>query len=267
MNLLRVPKFFSRAALLTGFISGIAMASETTTELTSEPTTGRPVTSSVQEEESSHEIVRPMSLDIMNNTERISQIGFIEPALTPALMQEINQLYSYVDVNSQVPRDLMAKALSYYHTNLAKIENPNYLSIADFSQNSSQPRFYLVNMNTGAVWNLHVAHGKNSDPGNTGFATRFSNANGSEESSLGFFLTAETYYGEHGLSLRIDGLSSTNSNVRQRAIVIHGASYVYDENIKAGRSWGCFAFPMDDRDKVVQQLKGGSLVFAAQSSL
>jgi hypothetical protein len=110
-----------------------------------------------------------------------------------------------------------------------------------------------------------VAHGSGSDKANDGYAEKFSNVSGSNASSLGFYMTAETYNGKHGLSLRLDGLSSTNSNVRARAVVIHGASYVSDSDIKAGRSWGCPAVSMASKDKVIKMLKGGSIIYAGLS--
>jgi len=117
-------------------------------------------------------------------------------------------------------------------------------------------------MSTGAVLSLHVAHGMGSDKNNNGYAESFGNTSGSEKSSLGYYRAAETYIGVHGLSLRLDGLSSSNSNVRSRAIVIHPALYVIDANIKQGRSWGCLAIPYADRDKVIGLLKGGSIIYA-----
>ena len=62
---------------------------------------------------------------------------------------------------------------------------------------------------------------------------------GSKMTSLGTYVTAETYYGKHGLSLRLDGLDKENSRARERAIVIHGADYVTPDRTKMGRSWGC----------------------------
>ena len=48
-----------------------------------------------------------------------------------------------------------------------------------------------------------MAHGKGSGDN---MATRFSNREGSFESSLGLFTAGETYNGENGYSLRMDGL-------------------------------------------------------------
>ena len=72
-------------------------------------------------------------------------------------------------------------------------------------------------MASGEVWTLHVAHGEGSDPDDSGYAKTFSNVEGTRASSLGFFTTAETYSGEYGYSLRLDGLSSTNSKATRAA--------------------------------------------------
>ena len=89
----------------------------------------------------------------------------------------------------------------------------------------------------------------------------FSNTPGSEMSSRGFYLTAETYQGSNGLSLVLDGLSTTNSNARSRAIVIHGAEYVSPGSL-IGRSWGCPALDMRYYIEVINQIKGGVLIYA-----
>lgn len=167
---------------------------------------------------------------------------------------------------SGVPADLYAQALAYYQTNLGEIKNPRYLTIVDFKQPSWIVRMWVIDMQTGAVEPLHVAHGSGSDPKNTGYASMFGNVPNSFKSSLGFYLTADTYVGKHGTELRVDGLSATNSNARSRAILVHGAAYVYDANTKAGRSEGCFAIPDDDKVRIIGQIKGGSLLFAGISS-
>jgi hypothetical protein len=185
-----------------------------------------------------------------------------EPMLTE--QEQVNALaqYPHLDPAHIVPDKLLSKAVLYYNANKANISNPNYLTIVDFSKNSSEARFFVVDMQSGKVVAIHVAHGKNSDPNDDGLATVFSNKVNSDMSSLGYYRASETYIGKHGLSVRLDGLSSTNSNVRARAIVLHGADYVYDTNRKAGRSWGCLAVSMAKRDAMVKALKGGSIIYA-----
>jgi hypothetical protein len=121
-------------------------------------------------------------------------------------------------------------------------------------------------MKSGSVSQHVVAHGKGSDPNGTGFVERFSNVSGSNASSQGFYLASETYQGKHGLSLRLDGLSSTNNQARARAVVIHAASYVSDGNSKQGRSWGCPALEPGETSGVISRLKGKSLIYAAKST-
>ncbi|WII73831.1 murein L,D-transpeptidase catalytic domain family protein [Bdellovibrio sp. 22V] len=174
----------------------------------------------------------------------------------------ILQKYSYVDPTRVVPTKALADALVYFEANKNGFRNQDYISVIDFSKNSSEPRFYIVSMKTGEVWSIRVAHGKGSDANHDGFAEKFSNTSGAHASSLGYYRTAETYYGAHGLSLRLDGLSSTNSKARSRAVVIHGANYVQDTNVKQGRSWGCPAVSMENIQAVIKYLKGGSLIYA-----
>lgn len=168
-----------------------------------------------------------------------------------------------VDPTGVVPKALLVDAVAFFDFNKSKIHNRTYLSVVDFSKHSGKKRFFVVNMESGAVDSYVVAHGSNSDPGNTGFATRFSNQEGSNESSLGYYITGETYDGKHGNSLRLDGVSATNSHARARAIVIHGAAYVGEGRSQQGRSWGCLALPMSEKDAVIAKLKGGSVIYAA----
>ena len=174
--------------------------------------------------------------------------------------ETIEEKYSYIDQEKIVPPTLLSKTLSYYEANQAKIKNKDYIVVIDFKQHNSKKRFYLINMQSGDVETYLTAHGKNSDPDYDGYATKFSNTNGSLMSSVGFYLTAETYYGDNGYSLRLDGLSSTNSNARVRAIVIHGASYVRQAAL-IGRSYGCPALELRYAADVINTIKGGSLIY------
>jgi hypothetical protein len=164
-----------------------------------------------------------------------------------------------------VPTDLLKKAVLYFDANQSKFPNKNYISVIDFKKSSKLKRFFIIDLKTGKVLAVHTAHGKGSDANHDGLAEKFSNVSGSNASSLGVYKTAETYNGSHGRSLRLDGLSSTNSNARARAIVIHGASYVSESNVIQGRSWGCPALAESLKDKVIDMVKGGSMIYAGLS--
>lgn len=190
-----------------------------------------------------------------------------DPTAEPSAMsmsekQSILKTYDYVDPSRQIKTQALENAMLYYHKNKAKIRNKKYVSVLDFSKHSSKKRFHIIDMESGKVWSIHVAHGKGSDSNHDGYAEKFSNKSGSQASSLGYYLTGSTYQGGNGLSLRLDGLSSTNSAARGRAVVIHGAKYVREADVKQGRSWGCPAVAMELRTQVINMLKGGSLIYA-----
>lgn len=138
------------------------------------------------------------------------------------------------------------------------------LSVVDFSLPSTEKRLWVINLSTNKVlFNDYVAHGRNS--GNNQ-AKAFSNVPNSYASSIGFYMTAETYHGKHGLSLRLDGMDiGFNDNARSRAIVLHGADYVSGDFIKKygrlGRSYGCPSVSMDIYEDVIGAISDGSLLF------
>lgn len=191
---------------------------------------------------------------------------FVVPTYTAAEKSAILATYAHLDPARQVPTALLQNATLYFHKNKHLLKNKNVMSVIDFSKRSSLKRFFIITMSTGSVWAIHTAHGKGSDSNHDGYAEKFSNTPNSNMSSVGAYVAAESYSGSHGLSLRLDGKSTTNSNARSRAIVIHGADYVQDANVIQGRSWGCPAVAMSYRDRVVNTLKGGSLIFAGLSN-
>ncbi len=184
------------------------------------------------------------------------------PKLAQGLRTKILSQYSYLDPKHLVPRIPLERAVLYYDTHKDRLKNKTYFSVVDFSAHSGKHRFFLIHVPTGQVWALHVAHGSGSDSENRGYASRFSNKSGSNASSLGYYTTGETYSGNHGLSLRLDGKSASNSNVRARAVVIHGANYVGEQYSQMGRSWGCLAVAQELSADVVNRLKNGSLIYA-----
>lgn len=145
------------------------------------------------------------------------------------------------------------------------VERPSTLTVIDYSRPSTKPRLWVVDLATRAVlFEELVAHGQGSGDN---LATKFSNESDSHQSSLGLFLTQETYTGKHGYSLRLQGLEDgVNSRARERAIVVHGADYVSAATVSAlgrlGRSWGCPALGLDVARRVIDRIKDGGLIFS-----
>lgn len=138
------------------------------------------------------------------------------------------------------------------------------LTIIDFTKPACDKRFYVIDLvNRKLLYMTLVAHGKNSGEQ---YCTRVSNKPKSLQSSPGFFLTAETYSGRHGYSLRLDGMEpGLNDLARARAIVIHGAEYVAQHYVDdvgyIGRSFGCPALPLELNQKIIDRIKGGSCLY------
>jgi hypothetical protein len=145
-----------------------------------------------------------------------------------------------------------------------KVMKNEVLSICDFSQSSRRKRFYVIDMAEKKVLiNTWVAHGRNSGGE---YARSFSNSPESHKSSLGFYRTGNTYYGSHGLALKIEGLEKNiNDKADERNIVIHGSEYVGASFLAHspinGRSFGCPALPQKETGKVIQTIKDGSCLF------
>lgn len=192
----------------------------------------------------------------------IRTIPFEREKYTPKEETEILKIYDYLDPERVIPTEALRLAVLNYHWNQKIIKNKDYVTIIDFSKHSGVKRFYFLHIPTGQVQTQHVAHGSGSDKNHDGFAEYFSNINGSLASSLGFYLTAESYYGKNGFSMRLDGLESTNNNARPRAIVVHGADYVNPKLSKMGRSWGCPALTHTFNKDYIEKSKNGSLILA-----
>jgi hypothetical protein len=144
------------------------------------------------------------------------------------------------------------------------IRNADILSIIDLSLPSSKKRLFVIDLNTcKLIFNTYVSHGRNSGKE---MATRFSNRPRSCESSLGFYVTGDTYFGHHGYSLRLNGKEEgINDNACSRGIVIHSASYVNERIAKSlgyiGRSEGCPAIPKTLHRNIIEKIKNGTCLF------
>ncbi len=139
------------------------------------------------------------------------------------------------------------------------------LAVIDYARPSTEPRMWVFDLSGPKLLFVeHVAHGRRSGDNST---NAFSNLEGSHQTSLGLFRTGETYAGGNGYSLRLDGLEpGINDRARDRAIVMHGASYVDPAAAlrqgRLGRSLGCPAVRPSVAKPMIDALKDGQLIFA-----
>ena len=145
------------------------------------------------------------------------------------------------------------------------LEAPPTLTVIDYSRPSVEPRLWVFDLKSGKLlFKELVAHGRNTGEN---MATRFSDSMNSHQSSLGLFVTSDTYVGNNGYSLRLNGLEpGFNARARERAIVMHGAPYV-DAKLatsqgRIGRSWGCPALREAVARDVIDTIRGGGVIFS-----
>ena len=173
------------------------------------------------------------------------------------------KLWTECKLENLLSYDIFNKAMIGY-SKIENIKKKNLVCIIDFSKTSTEKRFFVIDIEKKKLlYNCLVAHGKNSGEN---YAKHFSNKAQSLQSSLGFYLTAETYKGKHGYSLRLDGLEKgINDHAREREIVMHGADYVSPQFAAAhgrlGRSWGCPALPLNLSKEIIDLISNGCMLF------
>ncbi len=211
-----------------------------------------------------------LSLTIIDGTpaKPLEQVSVAKITTDSLYNSHVNNLYNEINLEyTGLSQAVFEKALTGYY-NLKKSgkvsEDKSILSIADFDKNSTQKRLWIIDLDKKKlILNTWVAHGQRSGADK---ATRFSNSSDSFQSSIGFYLTAEVYRGQHGRSLRLDGMDEGfNSNARRRSIVVHGADYVSQGTINAlgrlGRSQGCPAVPAELSNLVINTIEGKTVLF------
>lgn len=145
-----------------------------------------------------------------------------------------------------------------------RLKNDSLIAIVDFSKPSVDKRLFILDIkNQKLIKKTLVAHGVNSGED---IAESFSNKVNSNQSSLGLYITQDTYMGKHGYSLRLQGLNKgLNDNAYKRAVVIHGANYVsesfIERNGRLGRSFGCPALPPEETQEVIDLIKDGTCLY------
>jgi hypothetical protein len=181
----------------------------------------------------------------------------------------ISALYKQVDFSThdRLSYIVFNRAMHGYLNlkNSGKLTNKReIISICDFNQPSTVERLWIIDLAAKKVlYNTFVAHGQSTGED---CAVEFSNKVNSHQSSLGFYVTTNTYIGEHGLSLRLQGMDQGfNDAAMERDIVVHGAEYVCEnficDNQRLGRSWGCPAVPIVLAEPIINTIKDGTCLF------
>lgn len=201
----------------------------------------------------------------LNSEEKEMNKASKKDASTP-LINQINKIYEVAELkDADLDYQVFEKALTGYY-NLKNNLNPEkaILTVIDFAKASTQKRLWIIDLkNSKLLLQTYVAHGKESGKN---LAKHFSNVAESHQSSLGFYITNETYFGNHGLSLRLDGFDiGINDQARNRDIVMHGAAYVSEDfinqNGRLGRSFGCPAIPIQLTNNIIELVKNKTCLF------
>jgi len=180
----------------------------------------------------------------------------------------VGTIYDAASLNQTgLSKQVFEKALTgYFNLKAANklSKNSGVVTVVDFTKSSREKRMWIVDiLNKKLLLNTWVAHGQGSGDD---MADHFSNTNESHQSSLGFYITDDIYFGKHGRSLRLDGVDDGfNNAARNRAIVVHAADYVSQGTIsqlgRLGRSHGCPAVSPEVIDLVINNIKGKTLLF------
>jgi hypothetical protein len=191
--------------------------------------------------------------------------SFVAPPSQPSSTSEI-----FLELATTVGQAAPAKRLMDYKLRSDPSSHPRYWAVVDFNQPSTRKRLYVFDTVAKKVESYYVAHGRGSEGAkDDGMPEVFSNQNGSNSSSLGIYRTLNEYNGQHGRSLRLEGLEPTNSNVLARGVVMHTADYVSESFIRQtgrlGRSEGCFAVEKAVGETVMNELKNGAYIIASKN--
>ncbi|MCT2560271.1 murein L,D-transpeptidase catalytic domain family protein [Chryseobacterium herbae] len=155
------------------------------------------------------------------------------------------------NISSIIPA---AKILEIKNFVKGKNYNQDLAVFINFKTNSGKYRYFVYDLkNDKIVQKAVVSHGSGSVIQNSE-TLKFSNTEGSYQSSLGKYEILGSYNGKFGKAYRLNGLDATNSNAMQRAIVLHSLGCVPDQEDEspACLSLGC---PMLSPKALVQTAK------------
>lgn len=205
-------------------------------------------------------------IEITLNANSLAKLSFAERKL--AFQEHVGEVYEKAGLKKAgLSYSVFERAYTGYQNfkqgGIAAADKQT-LTVVDFTKPSNLKRMWIIDLATSEVlYNNLVAHGRNT--GNVK-AEKFSNELNSNMSSMGFYVTDKTYYGKHGLSLRLSGMDKQyNSKAMERAIVLHGADYVSEDFVKQygrlGRSLGCPAVPRAISGDVIELIKDNTVLY------
>jgi hypothetical protein len=210
-----------------------------------------------------HKIIFPLVIVFLV----VSLQSFHSAADRPVLVSDFSSFLLYASLNDTTlkPEALeIALRGQKILVDQGIANKPSILTLIDYSLPSTSERLFVIDLTYRTIlYRSLVAHGRNS--GDI-YASRFSNRIQSHQSSLGFFVTGETYQGGQGYSMLMMGLDTGyNDNAARRSVVMHGADYVsysYIEKYgRTGRSFGCPALPLNITREIIDRIKEGSVIF------
>lgn len=181
---------------------------------------------------------------------------------------KIKNLYKELDAEKY---NLNYEAFRYAYIGYKTLKNQQRLnekalfSIIDFTQKSTKKRFYTIDLEQKRIiYNTYVSHGRKSGQE---ISNSFSDVCESHKSSIGFYITGNTYNGSNGFSLQLHGdEKGYNSNIAKRGVVMHTADYANEDYIakygRLGRSFGCPVLPENIYKTVIETIKNKTVIFA-----
>src|SRR5690554_1450169 len=181
----------------------------------------------------------------------------------------VAQIYEKLDFGTDVPlsKDVFLKAYQGYlnlHSEHKLSKEKSLLSIVDMNLSANKKRLWVIDLDkVEIIYHSLVSHGQGTGEE---YATQFSNIKNSHQSSTGFYITDNPYFGRNGYSLRLHGMDKGfNDNAYDRAIVMHGAPYVSEDfirkNKRLGRSWGCPAVPSKLAKPIINTIKDQTCLY------
>ncbi|REC78611.1 hypothetical protein DRF60_09190 [Chryseobacterium elymi] len=134
-----------------------------------------------------------------------------------------------------------AKVLDIKSFIKGKSYNQDIAVFINFKVHSGKYRYFVYDLkNDKILQKAIVSHGSGSVIKNSDIL-KFSNTEGSYQSSLGKYEILNSYSGKFGKAYRLNGLDTDNSNAMQRAIVLHSFGCIPDQESSAPAclSLGC----------------------------